>query len=56
LGDIKDRLCYRIQHDYSNLQNEFWQPYIKEEFAQRYEDEIIDFVHTANIKDFKLPQ
>jgi alpha-ketoglutarate-dependent taurine dioxygenase len=56
LGDIKDRLCYRIQHDYSNLQNEFWQPYIKEEFAQRYEDEIVDFVHTANIKDFKLPQ
>jgi alpha-ketoglutarate-dependent taurine dioxygenase len=56
LGDIKDRLCYRIQHDYSNLQNEFWQPYIKEEFAQRYENEIIDFVHTANIKDFKLPQ
>jgi alpha-ketoglutarate-dependent taurine dioxygenase len=56
LGDIKDRLCYRIQHDYSNLQNEFWQPYIKEEFAQRYENEIIDFVHTADIKDFKLPQ
>jgi alpha-ketoglutarate-dependent taurine dioxygenase len=56
LGDIKDRLCYRIQHDYSNLQNEFWQPYIKEEFAQKYEDEIIDFVNTADIKDFKLPQ
>jgi alpha-ketoglutarate-dependent taurine dioxygenase len=56
LGDIKDRLCYRIQHDYSNLQNEFWQPYIKEEFAQRYEDEIVDFVNTADIKDFKLPQ
>jgi alpha-ketoglutarate-dependent taurine dioxygenase len=56
LGDIKDRLCYRIQHDYSNLQKEFWQPYLKEEYAKKYEEEIIDFVNTADIKDFKLPQ
>lgn len=55
LGETKDRLAYRVQHDYSNLQKDFWQPYLKEEYATKYEDEIIDFVKTADIHDFKLP-
>lgn len=55
LGDTTNRLAYRVQHDYSNLQQDFWQPYLKEEYAHRYEDEIVDFVTTAGIKDFKLP-
>ena len=55
LGETKNRLAYRIQHDYSNLQEEFWQPYIQPEYQQRYVDEIVDFVTTAGIKDFKLP-
>lgn len=56
LGKTDNRLAYRIQHDYSNLQEAFWQPYLKEEYAQKYEDEIIDFVNTAGIKNFKLPR
>lgn len=55
LGDIKNRLCYRIQHDYSNLQNDFWQPYLQEEFAKKYEEEISYYVDLAGIKNFKLP-
>lgn len=56
LGDITDRLCYRIQHDYSKLQDEFWQPYFQKEFADKYEEMITDFVNTMGIEDFKLPK
>jgi len=56
LGDIKDRLCYRIQHDYSNLQDGFWQPYLQEDFAKLYEEEIKYYVELAGIKGFKLPK
>ena len=55
LGETKNRLAYRVQHDYSNLQDTVWQPYLKEEYARKYNEEIIDFVTTAGIKDFKLP-
>lgn len=55
MGDIKDRLCYRIQHDYSNLQDSFWQPYLHEPTAKKYIEEIKYYVELANIKDFKLP-
>lgn len=55
LGETKNRLAYRVQHDYSNLQKDFWQPYLKEEYAKKYNEEIVDFVTTAGIKDFKLP-
>lgn len=56
LGDIKNRLCYRIQHDYSNLQKSFWQPYYQPDIAKKYEDEIKYYVNLADIKNFKLPQ
>lgn len=56
LGDINDRLCYRIQHDYSNLQENFWQPYLQEPYQSRYENTIRDFVELAEIKNFKLPK
>jgi alpha-ketoglutarate-dependent taurine dioxygenase len=55
LGSTENRLAYRVQHDYSNLQETFWQPYLKEEYAKKYEEEIRDFVNTLNLKDFKLP-
>jgi hypothetical protein len=55
LGDINNRLCYRIQHDYSNLQKDFWQPYLQEPYQTRYEEIIKDFVELAEIKNFKLP-
>lgn len=56
LGDTTNRLAYRVQHDYSNLQEDFWQPYLHEEYAKKYNEEIVDFVTTAGIKDFKLPK
>lgn len=56
LGDVPGRLAYRIQHDYSELQKEFWQPYSQTEFADRYREEIQDFVETLGIRSFKLPQ
>ena len=55
LGDTTNRMCYRIQHDYSNLQDGFWQPYLQETFASAYEKEIAYYVELADIKDFKLP-
>jgi alpha-ketoglutarate-dependent taurine dioxygenase len=55
LGDTTNRLCYRIQHDYSNLQDGFWQPYLTEPFMSEYEKEITYYVDLAGIKDFKLP-
>lgn len=56
LGDIKNRLCYRVQHDYSNLQKDFWQPYFQKQYADQYTDIIVDFVKTLDLKDFKLPE
>jgi alpha-ketoglutarate-dependent taurine dioxygenase len=55
LGETDNRLAYRIQHDYSNLQTGFWQPYLQEPFASAYEKEIAYYVDLAGIKDFKLP-
>jgi alpha-ketoglutarate-dependent taurine dioxygenase len=54
LGDTSNRLCYRVQHDYSNLQDQFWQPYLTEPFITRYEKEIDYFVNLVGINDFKL--
>jgi alpha-ketoglutarate-dependent taurine dioxygenase len=55
LGDTSNRMCYRVQHDYSNLQDSFWQPYLIEPFATQYKDEIKYYVDLADIKNFKLP-
>jgi alpha-ketoglutarate-dependent taurine dioxygenase len=55
LGETTNRLCYRVQHDYSNLQEDFWQPYFQAEYSKKYEEEIYDFVTSAGIRDFKLP-
>jgi len=55
LGNIKDRLCYRIQHDYTNLQDDVWYPYSQSNIAKQYRREIRNFVKTSGIKNFKLP-
>lgn len=34
LGGIKDRMCYRIQHDYTNVQPKLYMPYSQEEFSK----------------------
>ena len=42
LGDIKDRLCHRIQFDYSRLTEDVYQPYrqqpFKGDYLETYED------------------
>lgn len=55
LGNIKDRLCYRIQHDYTNLQDGVWYPYDQKDISKQYEKEIRHFVKVSGIKNFKLP-
>ena len=55
LGETKNRMCYRVQHDYSNLQDEAWQPYFQKEYANQYVKEITDIVTRMNFEDFKLP-
>ena len=55
LGNIKDRLCYRIQHDYTNLQDGVWYPYQQKDIQRRYEKEIRRFIKSTGIKGFKLP-
>ena len=56
LGDTKNRLCYRIQHDYTNLQDDFWQPYLHEPTAKKYEEEIKYYINLVGIENFKLPK
>ena len=55
LGNIKDRLCYRIQHDYTNLQDSVWYPYQQKDISRQYELEIRRFIKATGIKNFKLP-
>jgi len=55
LGNIKDRLCYRIQHDYTNVQEGVWYPYRQKEIQRRYEKEIRSFVKVTKHKGFRLP-
>jgi alpha-ketoglutarate-dependent taurine dioxygenase len=56
LGDIDGRLCYRIAHDYTNLQDGVYQPYLQPEFQQEYNQQIFKIVKTLGIKNFKLPK
>jgi len=56
LGNTDNRLCYRIQHDYSNLQETPWQPYFQKEFQDKYVEDITNIVDKMGYKDFKLPK
>lgn len=55
LGNIEDRLCYRIAHDYSNIQGGPYQPYFQPEYANRYIDEITEVVKVLKIENFPIP-
>lgn len=55
LGDIQDRLCYRIAHDYTNLQDSHYQPYRQPRFQSKYRREIRSIVNVLEIENFKLP-
>jgi hypothetical protein len=56
LGETKDRLCYRYQYDYTNLQSDPWMPYLKQPYIDKYIDRITFVVNALNTKDFKLPK
>jgi len=55
LGGITNRLCYRMQYDYSNLIDQPYNPYLQEPFAEAYKSQIRKIVRVLGIKDFKLP-
>lgn len=55
LGNIEGRLCYRIPHDYTNLQDSYYQPYLQEPYISRYAEEIRSIIKLSGIKNFKLP-
>lgn len=55
LGNIDGRLCYRIAHDYTNLQNDIYQPYFQKSFQNQYNKEIRKLVTAGGITNFKLP-
>ena len=55
LGGITNRLCYRIQYDYSNLIDQPYNPYFQELFANDYASHIRKMVEFLGTKDFKLP-
>jgi alpha-ketoglutarate-dependent taurine dioxygenase len=56
LGGIANRLCYRIQYDYTRLQDGPYIPYFQDEFNREYRREIREIVKTIGITDFKLPK
>jgi alpha-ketoglutarate-dependent taurine dioxygenase len=56
LGGITDRLCSRIQYDYTNLQTQPYIPYFQKSFAKQYRKEIREIVKIIGLTDFKLPQ
>jgi len=56
LGDVDKRLCYRIQHHYTNLQDEPWQPYLQQPFINDYIDNVNDRAKVLGLKDFKIPR
>lgn len=55
LGNIQGRMCYRIAHDYTNLQDGVYQPYFQSRFQKQYNREIRNMVKTLGIQNFKLP-
>jgi alpha-ketoglutarate-dependent taurine dioxygenase len=55
LGHIDGRLCYRIAHDYTNLQDSYYQPYFQSSFQKQYKKQIRSIVKTLGITNFKLP-
>jgi len=54
-GSNPNRLAYRIQYDYTYLQESAWQPYIQPYYAEKYKNEITEIVTLLGITDFKLP-
>lgn len=56
LGNIEDRLCYRLQFDYTNLQDGAYQPFLHEKFQKKYNKQIREYIGLYGLKSFKLPK
>jgi len=50
LGGIADRLCYRIQYDYSNIAPKNYNPYYQEPFISQFNSEIVEVNRVLGIK------
>jgi alpha-ketoglutarate-dependent taurine dioxygenase len=55
LGETMDRMCYRVQYDYTRLQDAPYIPYSQAEFARPYARQIRDIAKHLGLVDFKLP-
>lgn len=55
LGETLHRMCYRVQYDYSRLQDKPYLPYSQPEFARPYARQIRDIAKHLGLVDFKLP-
>jgi alpha-ketoglutarate-dependent taurine dioxygenase len=55
LGGITNRLCYRIQYDYSSIIDQPYNPYFQESFSEEYKSQIRKIIGFFGTKDFKLP-
>lgn len=49
LGDVKDRLCYRIQFNYSNLIDGVYEPYLQQPFRNEYMDIFYDISNVTKL-------
>jgi alpha-ketoglutarate-dependent taurine dioxygenase len=56
LGGISNRLAYRIQYDYTNLQDGPYVPYFQSEFKKKYVAEIRDYARVMGDTEFKIPK
>jgi alpha-ketoglutarate-dependent taurine dioxygenase len=56
LGHNDDRLCYRIQHDYYDLYDHFWQPYFQEEYANKYINDVKEYLKDFDMKGFNFKE
>ena len=56
LGGITNRMCYRIQYDYSKIIDKPYVPYFQKSFAKQYKKQIHEIVKYLDIVDFKLPK
>lgn len=44
LGEIKNRMCYRLQHDYKYIEPVKYQPYFQEEYKKLYDKQYNDLL------------
>jgi alpha-ketoglutarate-dependent taurine dioxygenase len=56
LGNTQGRMCYRIAHDYTNLQDGAYQPYLQQPYANEYAKEMRSIIKISKIKNCKLPK